>query len=288
SGDNHRVDASPTPAAPQPPDHDPADGDRARPAADPQGVGPWNLPLTACPTPDMARPEPGPAVPARPAFEDGTLGKESPQLTGSSGEGPSQVPGPQDHGSVLKRRTGWVGAAERQSDRAGWVGAAERQSDRAGWVGAAERQSDRAGWVGAAERPAARAGRLRRLGTPVGILAAVTAAFGYVGTVDPNDPGHYPVCPLLRLTGVLCPGCGGLRSAHAFITGDLGTALSANAIATVGYVLFAAVWVLWLTRAWRGQPLRIALAPAWWWGVGAVLLVFTVVRNLPFGSALAP
>ncbi|WP_416069923.1 DUF2752 domain-containing protein [Streptomyces sp. NRRL_ISP-5395] len=237
------------------------------------------------------------------------------------------MPGPQGHGSVLKRRTGWVGAAERQSDRTGWVGAAEHQSDRTGWVGAAEHQSDRTGWVGAAERqadregwvgaaeqqadragwvgaaerqtdragwvgeagrPAARAGRLRRLGTPVGILAAVTAAFGYVGTVDPNDPGHYPVCPLLRLTGVLCPGCGGLRSAHAFITGDLGTALSANAIATVGYVLFAAVWVLWLTRAWRGQPLRIALAPAWWWGVGAVLLIFTVVRNLPFGSALAP
>ncbi|WP_455568528.1 DUF2752 domain-containing protein [Streptomyces griseus] len=224
------------------------------------------------------------------------------------------MPGPQGHGSVLKRRTGWVGTAERQSDRAGrvgaaerqsdregwvgaaerqadregWVGAAEQQADRAGWVGAAERQADRAGWVGAGERPADRAGRLRRLGTPVGILAAVTAAFGYVGTVDPNDPGHYPVCPLLRLTGVLCPGCGGLRSAHAFITGDLGTALSANAIATVGYVLFAAVWVLWLTRAWRGQPLRIALAPAWWWGVGAVLLVFTVVRNLPFGSALAP
>ncbi|MEU2408832.1 MULTISPECIES: DUF2752 domain-containing protein [Streptomyces] len=128
----------------------------------------------------------------------------------------------------------------------------------------------------------------KRLGTPLGILAAVTGAFAYVGTVDPNEPGHYPVCPLLQLTGVFCPGCGGLRSAHAFITGDLGAAFSANAIATAGYFLFAAVWVLWLVRAWRGKPLRMALAPAWWWGVGAVLLVFTVVRNLPFGSALAP
>ncbi|MFI7327065.1 DUF2752 domain-containing protein [Streptomyces rubiginosohelvolus] len=132
------------------------------------------------------------------------------------------------------------------------------------------------------------AGRVRRLGTPLGILAVVAGAFAYVGTVDPNEPGHYPVCPLLKLTGVLCPGCGGLRSAHAFITGDLGAAFSANAIATAGYFLFAAVWVLWLVRAWRAKPLRIALAPAWWWGVGAVLLVFTVVRNLPFGSALAP
>ncbi|MBT2377167.1 MULTISPECIES: DUF2752 domain-containing protein [unclassified Streptomyces] len=136
--------------------------------------------------------------------------------------------------------------------------------------------------------PERRTGWVGRLATPVGILAAVTAAFAYVGTVDPNEPGHYPVCPLLEITGTFCPGCGGLRSAHAFIHGDLGTAFSANAVATTGYFLFAAVWVLWLVRAWRGQPLRIVLAPVWWWGVGAVLLLFTVVRNLPFGSALAP
>ncbi|MFF5774743.1 DUF2752 domain-containing protein [Streptomyces californicus] len=131
-------------------------------------------------------------------------------------------------------------------------------------------------------------GRLRRIAVPAGVFAAVAGAFAYVGAVDPNEGGHYPVCPLLRLTGVLCPGCGGLRSAHAFITGDLGAALSANAVATVGYVVFAAVWVLWLVRSWRGRPLRLALAPAHWWAVGAVLAVFTVVRNLPFGSALAP
>ncbi len=31
------------------------------------------------------------------------------------------------------------------------------------------------------------------------------AAFAYVGTVDPNAPGHYPVCPLLHYTGLYCP-----------------------------------------------------------------------------------
>ena len=51
-----------------------------------------------------------------------------------------------------------------------------------------------------------------RLAAPAGVLAAVAAAFAYVGTVDPNEPGHYPVCPLLRFTGLYCPGCGGLRS----------------------------------------------------------------------------
>ncbi|MGW9244548.1 DUF2752 domain-containing protein [Streptomyces badius] len=177
---------------------------------------------------------------------------------------------PQGHGSVLKRRTGWVGAPERRKDRVG----PPDQGDQVGRPGRKDQVGRRTGW--------------KRLGTPLGILAAVSGAFAYVGTVDPNEPGHYPVCPLLKLTGVLCPGCGGLRSAHAFITGDLGAALEANAIATAGYFLFAVVWVLWLVRAWRGKPLRIGLAPAWWWGVGAVLLVFTIVRNLPFGSALAP
>ncbi|MFE3515714.1 DUF2752 domain-containing protein [Streptomyces sp. NPDC059166] len=130
--------------------------------------------------------------------------------------------------------------------------------------------------------------RLRRLAAPAGVMAAVVGAFGYVATVDPNEPGHYPVCPLLRLTGLLCPGCGGLRSAHAFAHGDLLTALGANAAAVAGYLVFAVVWVVWAVRASRGRPVRIGLAPAHWWAVGAVLLAFSVVRNLPFGSWLAP
>ncbi|MEV3930665.1 MULTISPECIES: DUF2752 domain-containing protein [unclassified Streptomyces] len=130
--------------------------------------------------------------------------------------------------------------------------------------------------------------RFRRLAAPAGAMAAVVAAFGYVAAVDPNEPGHYPVCPMLRFTGVLCPGCGGLRSAHAFAHGDLAAALGANALAVAGYLAFAAVWVLWTVRASQGRPIRIGLAPVHWWGIGAVLLVFSVVRNLPFGSALAP
>ncbi|KIF02526.1 membrane protein [Streptomyces sp. RSD-27] len=134
-----------------------------------------------------------------------------------------------------------------------------------------------------------RASRARRLAAPVLTLAGVVAAFAYVGAVDPNEPGHYPVCPLFRLTGVLCPGCGGLRSAHAFARGDLVTALGDNAAAVVAYLVFAAFTALWLVRAFRGGPVpRIVLRPAWGWALGGLLLAFTVVRNLPIGSALAP
>ncbi|TDF48474.1 DUF2752 domain-containing protein [Streptomyces sp. WAC05374] len=141
-----------------------------------------------------------------------------------------------------------------------------------------------AGWV------AGRAPRSpgRRIAPPLAALAAVAGAFAYVGAVDPNEPGHYPVCPLFRFTGILCPGCGGLRSAHAFIHGDLVTALGANAAAVAGYLVFAVGIVYWLARAARGLPVRITLPPVWWWSAGALLAVFSVVRNLPFGSALAP
>ena len=127
-----------------------------------------------------------------------------------------------------------------------------------------------------------------RLAAPAGVLAAVAAAFAYVGTVDPNEPGHYPVCPLLRFTGLYCPGCGGLRSAHAFVHGDVLAALHANAPATLGYLGFAVLWTVWVVHAVRGLPLRIDPRPGLVWSLGALLLVFSVVRNLPFGGWLHP
>ncbi|WP_128377716.1 DUF2752 domain-containing protein [Streptomyces cavernae] len=129
---------------------------------------------------------------------------------------------------------------------------------------------------------------VRRLALPAGVLGAVVGAFAYVGAVDPNEPGHYPVCPLLHYTGVYCPGCGGLRSAYALVHGDLITALHANALAVAGYVVFAAVWTVWVVRAARGRPLRIDLGPVRMWSIGVLLALFTVVRNLPFGGWLHP
>ncbi|GGW28085.1 MULTISPECIES: DUF2752 domain-containing protein [Streptomyces] len=129
---------------------------------------------------------------------------------------------------------------------------------------------------------------LSRLVVPTGVLAVVVGAFTYVAAVDPNEPGHYPVCPLLQVTGLYCPGCGGLRSAHAFAHGDLVTALHANAMAVAGYAVFAVLWTVWVVRAARGRPVRLDPGPVQLWTLGALLLVFTVVRNLPYGGWLHP
>ncbi|MFF6997058.1 DUF2752 domain-containing protein [Streptomyces sp. NPDC008313] len=137
--------------------------------------------------------------------------------------------------------------------------------------------------------PGSRPGAMaRRLAAPGAVLTAVACAFAYVGAVDPNQPGHYPACPLLRLTGLYCPGCGGLRSAHAVAHGDLVAALGDNAVAVAGYALFAVLWSVWVVRAVRGRPLRIDPRPVHLWTGGTLLLLFTLVRNLPFGGPLHP
>ncbi|MBB1242884.1 DUF2752 domain-containing protein [Streptomyces durbertensis] len=121
-------------------------------------------------------------------------------------------------------------------------------------------------------------------------LAATAAAVAVVGVVDPNEPGRYPVCPLLRHTGVLCPGCGGLRSVHALAHGDLPAALAANVLVVLALLVAAGWWLRWFALAGRPRrPTRTRRTPLLplWCALGLVT-VFTVVRNLPFGAAFAP
>ncbi|WP_308416642.1 DUF2752 domain-containing protein [Streptomyces sp. AJS327] len=121
---------------------------------------------------------------------------------------------------------------------------------------------------------------------------AAGAAFAYVGAVDPNEPGHYPACPVRSLLGLDCPACGGLRGAHALVHGEPLAALSANALAVLAFAGFALWCLVWLAGAVRGRPGPPSLggagrSRAWLVGVaGVAVLAFTVVRNLPLGAAL--
>jgi hypothetical protein len=133
------------------------------------------------------------------------------------------------------------------------------------------------------------ADRLKGLLAPLGVAAATGAVFGFVGTVDPNQPGHYPTCPFLWVTGLYCPGCGTLRTVHALAHLDPVAALGLNplAVAMIPFLLFW--WGRWVVRAWQGRPRRTTLAhPAWLWAFIAIVMVYWVVRNLPFGAFLAP
>ena len=135
--------------------------------------------------------------------------------------------------------------------------------------------------------------RGRRIIGPLIVGGGLLGATAYIGAVDPNSPGHYPMCPLKALTGLDCPGCGGLRAVHSIVHGDIAGALNHNLLAVILFIPAIAVWwMLWLRREWRepaapqaGAPSIAAMDPAitrkLWLAAFIVIGIFTVVRNIP-------
>ena len=110
------------------------------------------------------------------------------------------------------------------------------------------------------------------------------AAVGVVAVRDPDTAGSYGFCPLLRFTGLDCPFCGGLRGTHDLLHGNLAGALDHNLLLPLYLgVLLALVAVASSERAsrwfnqWRAGRGRFVV-----WLLVGVVLVFFVVRNLPW------
>lgn len=117
----------------------------------------------------------------------------------------------------------------------------------------------------------------------VGLGAAAVAA---VALVDPHQ-GHYPRCPLLTLTGLYCPLCGGLRATFDLAHLDVGAALARNPLVVALAPVVVVAWLLWAQQAFSGR--RLLVAPAWWGTALLVVLVcFGVLRNIPGWDWLSP
>jgi hypothetical protein len=117
------------------------------------------------------------------------------------------------------------------------------------------------------------------------VATAACAAAIVVAVIDPNEPGHYPTCPVLAMTGLYCTGCGTLRAVHDVLRGDLVGALHMNPLMLMMAPFAIATWAAWTIRAATGRP-RTWAAPPWALYVTAgALVLFTVLRNIPF---LAP
>ena len=95
-----------------------------------------------------------------------------------------------------------------------------------------------------------------------------------------------PLCPLHAATGIYCPLCGSLRGLGDLAHGHVMAALGSNLLLVVTLPLLA--WGA-VSLAGVGEVRGPWTVPARAWfafGVGA--LVYTVLRNLPVGAALAP
>jgi len=100
---------------------------------------------------------------------------------------------------------------------------------------------------------------------------------------DPAHSSFYPGCTFHQLTGLNCPGCGGLRATHQLLHGRVLTACHHNVLVVLGAPLVAAWAGHWLWRRWRGIPPKLrGPSTAWWWSLLGAMLAFSVLRNLPF------
>jgi hypothetical protein len=140
----------------------------------------------------------------------------------------------------------------------------------------------------------AEATRWDRLRTPLltgGLVGGLTIALHFR---DPHSSGSWGYCPFYALTGLYCPGCGGLRAVNDLTNGDVVGAASSNLVLLVMIPVVVVLWLRWTGRAWSGAPApagraRPGVAVGLWVVVLSVVLVlFVVLRNLPMGSWLAP
>lgn len=133
------------------------------------------------------------------------------------------------------------------------------------------------------------ASRRRALVAPVGVAAVAVTAAAVLHFRDPHSAGSYGVCPMYALTGLWCPACGGLRAVNDLTNLDLGAAVSSNILIVPFVAVLVIAWIGWTVRRWKGTRDRmIVLRPTVTIVVLGVLVAFTVVRNTPWGSWLAP
>lgn len=130
--------------------------------------------------------------------------------------------------------------------------------------------------------------RSRRMLGPVALAGAGLAVGLLLHAVDPREPGHYPTCPFLALTGFYCPGCGAMRATASLTDGNVPAAFGYNPFAVVAIVLLLGIFVEWTARQWSGRQ-KLMTARPWVIGLFAVLTVaFWIARNLPGMTWLSP
>ena len=103
--------------------------------------------------------------------------------------------------------------------------------------------------------------------------------------VPPGEGGVYPPCPFLLATGLDCPFCGGLRSTHALLQGDISRAFDHNVLVPSLFVVGVAGFLWWAVRRATDGPVTVSwsralnrvVIPAVMVGIA----VFWLVRNLP-------
>jgi hypothetical protein len=118
--------------------------------------------------------------------------------------------------------------------------------------------------------------------TALVLMACLAAVAGLVlFCFDPRWYHFYPVCYFHKITGLLCPGCGGLRALHQLLHGHWATAFRFNPVLVVSLPILAWLGAKYGWQKARNQPASLGLRPLWLWLSLAAVIVVSVLRNLP-------
>lgn len=131
--------------------------------------------------------------------------------------------------------------------------------------------------------------RWHRVATPLVTIGALGLATLALHIRDPHQQNAWGVCPS-ALVGLSCPGCGGLRAVNDLTNGHVLEAASSNLALVVAMPFLVLALAVWTHDRWRGVHRRLPTTftrPAGY-VVITLLAAFTVLRNLPVGSWLAP
>lgn len=111
------------------------------------------------------------------------------------------------------------------------------------------------------------------------------AGCAVLALMPPGEGALYPPCPFLLATGLDCPFCGGLRSTHALIQGDVSRAFDHNVLVPVLLVAGVVGFTWWAIQRLRQGPVTVNWSRAvnrWVIPVAMIgIAVFWLVRNLP-------
>ncbi len=121
------------------------------------------------------------------------------------------------------------------------------------------------------------------------ILAAVLV---YYYVTEPAlrevvSPYH---CLFYRITGMLCPACGGTRAMIHLLDGRFLLALKSNALAVLALplVVYGMVVVFRLAFDSRFGTGDVWIAPALLWSMPVIVVIFWIIRNIPGCAILRP
>lgn len=135
----------------------------------------------------------------------------------------------------------------------------------------------------------ARESRARRLLPPALVAGGLSAATLALHLRDPHEQGSWGLCPTAAM-GFYCPGCGGLRAVNDLSNLQLVDAASSNLAFVVSLPFLAYVFARWVIGRWRDQSWNPSDRAMSFAATVTIVLViaFTILRNTPAGSWLAP